>query len=318
MKVSQHSQILLRLIIISALLSPGVWGDTSGPVFLKDCDTCPELVQVGPGEFSMGSRDDEVIGPGYPPARIEQEKPVHLVRINAPFAIGRYEITIGQFAEFAEDTGFQAAGCFVLTGDRWVMNAAASWREPGFAVTDASPATCLSYDDFAAYLAWLSARTGATYRFPTEAEWEFVARTGLGGRPAPDSLGPSACQYLNGSDSTFTKVFTAQWKPGLFPCDDGVAAAAAVGRFPANDLGMYDVFGNMSEYTADCAGASYEGGPVDGSPRVLEPCAARVLRGGSWAGGPGYLRPATRGSFPVTLRGDGHGLRVVRELAKGP
>jgi formylglycine-generating enzyme required for sulfatase activity len=266
----------------------------------------------------MGSPDDEVIASEYPAKRIEQERPAHAVRIDYPFAIGRYEISIGEFALFAEATGFEAVGCFTLTGKQWGMNPAASWRDPGFPVTDRSAATCLSYEDFAAYLRWLSETTGETYRFPTEAEWEFAARSGLGEQPAPFSLGARACASLNGADSLFAEAFAADWAPGLFPCDDGAAAGSTVGAYPANKLGMYDVFGNMSEWTQDCAGTNHQGAPVDGSPRRLEPCPARVLKGGSWAGGPAYLRPATRGSFPAPLRGDGHGLRVVRELNNAP
>jgi formylglycine-generating enzyme required for sulfatase activity len=266
----------------------------------------------------MGSPDAEAIPAEYPAARIELERPAHEVRIDYPFAIGRYEITIGEFSLFAEATGFEAMGCFTLTGGKWGMNPSASWRNPGFPVTDKSAATCLSYDDFAAYLAWLSDTTGETYRFPTEAEWEFAARSGLGEQPAPFSLGSQACASLNGADALFAKQYTMDWAPGLFPCADGAAAGSPVGIYPPDQLGMYDVFGNMSEWTQDCAGSNHEGAPTDGSARVMEPCAARVLKGGSWAGGPAYLRPATRGSFPAPLRGDGHGLRVVRELANAP
>jgi len=262
----------------------------------------------------MGTAEDEQLPPEVPPARIEEEQPAHSVRIDYPFAIGRYEVTIAEFAVFAEATDFEAEGCFGLTGTNWAFNPAANWRAPGFEVTDANPATCLSYDDFAVYLRWLSTRTGQTYRFPTEAEWEFVARSGLGDEPVPSSLGARACQHLDGADSQFKLTFTEDWAPGLFECDDGYASSSPVGSYVPNQLGMYDVFGNVSEWTEDCFGSNHEGAPVDGSARVLEPCTARVLKGGSWAGGPGFLRPAIRGGFPIALRGDGHGLRVVREL----
>ncbi len=284
-------------------------------LYFKDCDACPELVRIEPGAFQMGSPEDEVIPPEYPKERIEKERPARSVRIQYPFAIGRYEVTIGEFSAFADATDFTAEGCFGLTGEQWELNPNASWRAPGFEVSDASAATCLSYDDFAAYLEWLSRESGHSYRFPTEAEWEFVARSGLGDQPAPFSLGKQACQHLNGADTRFSKQFAVDWAPGLFDCDDGAAAGSAVGSYQSNALGMFDVFGNMSEWTADCAGADHEGAPADGSARRLEPCPARVLKGGSWSGGPGYLRPATRASFPSPLRGDGHGLRVVRELS---
>jgi len=262
----------------------------------------------------MGTAEDEQLPPEVPPARIKEEQPAHSVRINYPFAIGRYEITIGEFHVFAEETDFKADDCFGLIGIAWEFIPTANWRAPGFEVTDANPATCLSYDNFSVYLQWLSSRTGHNYRFPTEAEWEFAARSGLGGEPAPSSLGSQACQHLNGADSQFSRAYSEDWKPGLFECDDGYAASSPVGSYEPNQLGMYDVFGNVSEWTEDCSGSTHEGAPADGSARQLEPCAVRVLKGGSWAGGPGYLRPAIRGGFPIALRGDGHGLRVVREL----
>ena len=101
---------------------------------------------------------------------------------------------------------------------------------------------------------------------------------------------------------------------GLFDCDDGHAMSAPVASYLPNALGMYDVFGNVSEWVQDCSGHNHEGAPTDGSAHVRDDCPARVLKGGSWAGGPGFLRPAIRGGFPVSLHGDGHGLRVVREI----
>jgi formylglycine-generating enzyme required for sulfatase activity len=302
------------MVTVLGLLTAIVHAEGVNAGGFKDCDACPELVRIDPGVFQMGSPDDEVIASEYPAKRIALERPAHQVRIDYPFAIGRFEITIGEFALFAEATGFEATGCFTLTGGQWGMNPAASWRAPGFPVTDRSAATCLSYDDFAAYLGWLSNTTGESYRFPTEAEWEYAARSGLGEQPAPFSRGEQACGFLNGADTLFAKQFTTDWAPGLFPCDDGAAAGSAVGSYAPDQLGMHDVFGNMSEWTQDCAGSDHQGAPTDGSARVLVPCAARVLKGGSWAGGPAYLRPATRGSFPATLRGDGHGLRVLRVL----
>ena len=287
---------------------------TSGPQFFKDCDVCPELVRIGPGEFQMGLREGETVPPGFPEDQILHELPAHVVQIDYPFAIGRYEVSIGEFAAFATATDFDGKGCFVQVDKAWEFSPDASFRAPGFDVTDADAAACLSYNDAAAYLQWLSSRTGQTYRFPTEAEWEYVVRSGLGDEPMPSDLGAQACEHLNGSDATFGQEFTEDWKPGLFECDDGHATTAPVGSYKPNKLGMYDVFGNVSEWTEDCSGTNYEGAPVDGSARHLEPCPTHILRGGTFAGGPGYLRPSRRGGFPIQLRGDGHGLRVVREL----
>ena len=76
-----------------------------------------------------------------------------------------------------------------------------------------------------------------------------------------------------------------------------------------------DMFGNVAEFVADCFTPSHAGAPVDGSARTdAAGCAIRVVKGASWAAEPGSLRPAVRQGIPRNLRGDGHGLRVVREL----
>jgi formylglycine-generating enzyme required for sulfatase activity len=139
-------------------------------------------------------------------------------------------------------------------------------------------------------------------------------RSGLGDEPVPSYLGAQACEHLNGSDATFGREIIQDWNPGLFECDDGYAHTAPVGSYKPNKLGMYDVFGNVSEWTGDCFSTNHEGAPTDGSARRLEPCVLGILKGGTSAGGPGYLRPSRRGGYPMHLRGDGHGLRVVREL----
>ena len=180
------------------------------------------------------------------------------MQIDYPFAIGRYEVTI---SEFAAATDFLEDGCFVLVGNAWQYFPEASFRAPGFTVTDADPAACLSYEDSAAYLKWLSRRTGQTYRLPSEAEWEYAARAGLGDEPAPTYLGSQACEYLNGADAAFARTYADDWRAGLFECDDGYAATAPVGSYRPNRLGMYDVFGNVSEWTEDCSGTNHDGAP---------------------------------------------------------
>jgi formylglycine-generating enzyme required for sulfatase activity len=311
---NQALSLVFTLLVLWAYSGAHAGSAAPEPQSFKDCDSCPELVRIEAGVFQMGTAEDEQLPPEVPAKRIAEERPAHTVQIDYPFAIGRYEVSMREFAVFVEETDFEADQCFGLIGAEWKFLPAANWREPGFAVTDDHPATCLSYENFAVYLQWLSERTGQTYRFPTEAEWELAARTGLGDDPAPASLGAQACEHLNGADSQFKQVYSADWKPGFFECDDGYAASAPVGSYKPNQLGMYDMAGNVSEWTEDCSGSSHEGAPTDGSAHQLDSCEARVLKGGSWSGGPGFLRPAIRGGFPITLRGDGHGLRVVREL----
>lgn len=115
------------------------------------------------------------------------------------------------------------------------------------------------------------------------------------------------------SSLTFASLF-------LCACTDVSADPGARGLhlfedcYEPNQLGMYDVFSKLSEWTEDCHGFTSENAPTDCSARQLEPHATRVLKSGSRAGGPGYLRPAIRTRVPIALRGDGHSLRVVHEL----
>ena len=111
-----------------------------GDVF-RDCEECPEMVVLPGGGLAMG----------------------------------RYEVTVGEYRAFVSATGGGADDCFGY-----------SWRDPGFPQTDRHPVTCVSWDDAQAYVSWLSRRTGPAYRLPTEAEWE---RAAAGSQPGCDRLG---------------------------------------------------------------------------------------------------------------------------------
>jgi formylglycine-generating enzyme required for sulfatase activity len=313
-----RSERLSLAMLLVALLLPGVFANlaaaaTPGSRPFRDCPTCPELVRIAPGRFMMGSTESEGAASKLRPERAAAERPQHEVQVAYPFAIGRFEVTVGQFAAFAKDSGRDYGSCFVLASGAWKPDPKASWQAPGHDVTPEQPATCLSADDFDAYLAWLSAQTGHRYRFPTEAEWEYVARDGLAEAAVLTPKSATACRQLNAGDASFSAVRGPGWP--TFGCDDGYAATAPVGRFPPNGLGLHDLLGNVAEFVADCFTTSHDGAPTDGSARVdAGGCAIRVVKGASWAAEPGSLRPAVRQGIPRDLRGDGHGLRVVREL----
>ena len=105
-----------------------------GAVF-RDCDVCPEMVVLPGGNLAMG----------------------------------RYEVTVGEYRAFASATGGGAGGGCRSLGD------GDSWRDPGFPQTDRHPVTCVSWNDAQAHVSWLSRTTGMTYRLPTEAEWARAA-----------------------------------------------------------------------------------------------------------------------------------------------
>jgi formylglycine-generating enzyme required for sulfatase activity len=286
---------------------------TTEPAPFRDCASCPELVVVPAGAFQMGSTETETKAAGLAAERAATERPQHLVTIARGFAIGRKEISVGEFAVYAEQTGFSGKGCWGLVGGAWQQDPAADWRDPGFEVTDASPAVCLSRDDFAGYLAWLSKRTGHRYRLPSEAEWEYAAQLGDPARRIVATGDAAACGALNGADASLRAAIGKPWPS--FDCDDGHPWTAPIGSFPANALGMHDVFGNVAEFTADCYLPNHLGAPGDGSVRVTGPaCAVLTVKGGSWAGEPAFFRPAFRVTATPQVRGTGFGARVVREL----
>ena len=154
------------------------------------------------------------------------------------------------------------------------------------------PVINVSWEDARGYVEWLSSETGEEYRLLSEAEWEYVAR---GGTQTARHWGASSsgqCGYANGYDRTGEQKHDFSWDPDPISCSDGHADTAPVGSFEPNAFGLYDVLGNVWEWTDDCWNGSYAGAPTDGSPWASGDCTQRVLRGGSWFFGPDFLRSA--------------------------
>ncbi|WP_232429460.1 formylglycine-generating enzyme family protein [Noviherbaspirillum autotrophicum] len=118
----------------------------------KDCATCPDLIILPAGTFTMGSNTSD-----------PSEKPAHRVTLAKPFAIGKYEVTVDQW-----NACVTAGACPHVGGDA---------SRPGN-----TPVRDVSWDDAQQYMKWLSAQTGKAYRLPTEAEWEYAARGGTTGK----------------------------------------------------------------------------------------------------------------------------------------
>jgi formylglycine-generating enzyme required for sulfatase activity len=263
----------------------------------------------------MGSPESE-------PGRNSWEGPQHVVTFARPFAVGKLEVTVDQFAAFVRDTGYRADGaCFTLEKGKFDSPPDRSWRNPGYAQDGSYPAVCLSYSDAKAYVDWLAKKTGKGYRLLSEAEWEYAAR----GRTTPGS-GPrygfgdsdaAICAHGNGFDQSgkHTVPGTTTW--AALPCFDGYAQTAPVGKFTANAFGLHDMLGNAKEWTADCyqQGPGYRGAPLDGSAWTPGDCRQRIQRGGSWLGYARLLRVAFRYKAAPEDRTSDVGLRVARTLA---
>jgi Sulfatase-modifying factor enzyme 1 len=148
--------------IAASLLSIAASAQTPavGTAF-RECSDCPEMVVLPAGSFTMGS-------PGHEAGRDEDEGPQRLVTIGQPFALGRYEITRGQFAAFVAASGYQSQGgnCWYWNGDESKFkndDASLGWRIPGYSQNDGHPVVCVSWTDANAYADWLAKHTGKAF-----------------------------------------------------------------------------------------------------------------------------------------------------------
>jgi formylglycine-generating enzyme required for sulfatase activity len=274
----------------------------------KECFDCPEMVVVPAGSFTMGSPKNET-------GRFDAEGPQHTVKIAKPFAVGKFHVTVDQFAAFVMETGYDAGSkCYVFEGGRPFEKEGRSWRDPGFAQAGPHPAVCLSWNDANTYADWLARKTGKTYRLVTEAEWEYAARarTEPGSYPRY-SFEEDLCRYGNGADqSTKSLPGTKDWT--FAPCNDGYVYTSPVGSFAENGFGLYDMQGDAGQRTADCWHESYAGAPSDGTAWTAGDCGFSVLRGGSWLSFPRNLRAAVRGRDSSGNRINNLGFRLARTL----
>ena len=282
----------------------------------KDCDDCPEMVVVPAGSFTMGSPESEI-------SRNSWEGPQHVVTFAKPFAVGKFEVTVDQLAAFVRDTGYRSGSvCWTYENAKFDDRFDRSWRNPGYAQDGSHPAACLSWTDAKAYVEWLAKKTGGKgYRLLSESEWEYAAR----GRTAPGPDPPfgfgsdvaAICAHGNGLDQTAKREFPGTGTWTFLPCSDGYAYVAPVGRFSANAFGLFDMLGNVREWTEDCYhdDVGYRGAPTDGAAWTTDPCRSRVLRGGSWLSYARLLRLAFRAKNAPDSRLNDVGLRVARTLS---
>lgn len=263
------------------------------------CLACPSTIDVPGGPTVLGDA-------GGPAA----ERPP-VPQVIAPFTIAQAEITVGEIRRFEASSGQRIArGCWIWTPEgRMRFRDAAYWGDPGYAVSDDMPASCLNWEDAVAYTEWLTAEDpGATWRLPTEAEFEYLSRAG---RPEPypwDGGLAAICEQVNGADASSR----FRWRNTA--CEDGAPVPISVTAFPVNAYGVSHVIGNVWEWVADCYNETHSGAPTDGSVRETGLCASRVLRGGSWDDPVENLRASYRVAIPKDRRQANIGFRPVREV----
>ncbi|WP_377704647.1 SUMF1/EgtB/PvdO family nonheme iron enzyme [Pseudoduganella sp. UC29_71] len=271
--------------------------DASGVLrdrFLDGTGTGPDLVLIPTGRFEMGSSEYErniAMKAGSQKSWLDRETPQHWVGIDYPFALGRFPVTVGQWRQFARAT-------------RWESMSDTDWAAPGFKQGDEHPVVGVSWHDVQKYLAWLSEKTGQVYRLPSEAEWEYACRAGT---HTAFSFGDNISTEMANYDGNFTYNNGAK---GEFR-----QGTTKVNAFQPNPWGLFDMHGNVWEWTQDVVHDNYQGAPGDGSAweQGGDPV-RRVLRGGSWLYQPRYLRSALRNGYSAVLANDIVGFRVARKL----
>jgi formylglycine-generating enzyme required for sulfatase activity len=214
--------------------------------------------------------------------RTEDEGPLHQVTIAKPFAVGKYVVT------FAELNACVIAGVCARASD-------SGWGEGN------RPAIYVNWDEAKVYVAWLSRMTGKEYRLLTEAEWEYAARAGT---TTQYSWGDEIGNANANCDGCGSRWDNKQTSP--------------VGSFKPNAFGLYDMHGNVWQWTEDCYHNRYNEAPKDASAWTTGNCGRRMVRGGAWLYGPSYLRAAYRDGFTIESRNYALGFRVARTLTLSP
>lgn len=222
-----------------------------------------DMIFFGGGAFLMGSEN------GMP-----DEQPVHEV-IMKPFSIDKNLVTVQQFREFIEATQYKTdaekfgdSGVFNLDGQNWELLPGACWKKPfgpgGPDAEEDHPVTHVSWNDAVAFAVW------AGKRLPTEAEWEYAARSG---KNSPNKFSWGNKVAVNG------KYLANTWQGTLQSPEtsDGFLFTSPVGIFGENEAGLTDMGGNVWQWCSDVYQA-YPGGKI----AIPEDSNVKVIRGGSF------------------------------------
>jgi sulfatase modifying factor 1 len=281
-----------------------------------------ELILIPPGRFSMGSPETvDQLTKAFPNTKNKQaiagERPVHRVMISRPFYLGKCEVTNGQFKQFVDETKYRTdaekdgKGSVGYTGDKnrpWQLRPTFTWRDWGVEQSDNSPVVNVSYKDAAVFCAWLSRKEGKKYRLPTEAEWEYACRAGTTSRYYNGDDPEGLPKIGNVADATTKETFSG-WS--TVRSSDGCAFTSPVGRFAANNFGLYDMIGNAFEWCSDWYDEDYYTISPDRDPLGSDSGSDRVFRGGGWSTSAVLCRAASRSKSPPVLRTNCLGFRVA-------
>lgn len=339
-------------VVVGPTGFPPAWGEDK-PAITNSVGM--RLIRFAPGEYLRGAKHGDLLRKNHPFSTdgrgSHDARPAHRVKLTKPFLIASTEVTVGQFETFVEATGHktsaetndQGALAFFPKAekalDQFALSRDCTWRNPSFQQTEKHPVVCVSWKDAMAFCQWLSEKEKATYRLPTEAEWEYAARAGSTTSYLGGDLADTIYEYGNVADAALEAAHPgmtlrqriARLKPGQ---GDGFVYTAPVAQLKANRRGLFDTHGNVWEWCSDKYHPRYYAELTNGSvmssdparlPVVIDPQGPtttlhhqygdwRAIRGGAWCTGPLTSRTAERSFAEASDASCYTGFRVVREV----
>ncbi|HMK55608.1 MAG TPA: formylglycine-generating enzyme family protein [Dissulfurispiraceae bacterium] len=273
--------MILRLVIISFTMLLAISPISANAVAnFIDPATGMEFIYVKGGCYEMG----DSTGDGDP-----NERPVHEVCVS-DFYIEKYEVTNAQFRKYRSGHNSGSYEGMTLNNDN-------------------QPAVFVSWEGATAYAKWLSENTGQKFRLPTEAEWEYACRAGTKSSRFWGNNPDEACEYANVADLTAKKHWP-RWT--TFACNDKHAVSAPVGSYKPNSLGIYDMLGNVWEWTEDIYNSEAYLKLPKNNPVYEGAGEYRVMRGGGWSNGPMGIRCSHRVGLSTDFGHHALGFRLVK------
>jgi len=291
-------RVLTILLLLMAWPSLQAAEMAPGTTF-AECRDCPTMVVLPAGTFMMGSPSDE--------ADRRENEILHPVTFATPFAMSATPVTWNQWEACVRDNwcDAEAIDAALRLNNDGTPNE--NYRDYG---RGSRPAVGMNWYDALRFVGWLNNKAGVAdlYSLPSEAQWEYGARAG------------STTVFPWGDELDYNYGNVGKREYGLGGHTEGrdtwMDETSPVASFPANAFGLYDMHGNIFEWTQDCFEADLANAPRDGSASTEGDCSVRVFRSGTFLSNPYMQRSARRGApYPATTRGRNYlGFRVVRDI----
>lgn len=299
--------LLAPLSVAEAKRAQERWSERLNQPIVETNSLGMKFALIPPGEFVMGS-DKETIAPllaegndkAWWYAGIASEVPSHRVRITKPYYLGVHEVTVGQYRQFADATGYKTeaekmgGGNASLAEDpsKWQFRTEHVWNNPRFAADDQLPVSMITHKDASEFCRWLSKTEGRHYSLPAEAQWEWACRAG------------------SQSKWCFGDSVNAMASYAVFSQNE----PEKVGSRTANAFGLYDMHGNLWEWCSDFYVQNFDATKISVDPVGPDAGDQRVMRGGAFSHKPSYMRSARRYGAASSSRASLFGFRVFRPI----